>query len=155
MVLEQVTRRMLPELLRGEIIEPLGLVHTSLTPPDADAPEMREYEMSPTDGSLVDVTDDLTWVGNGGSGGTISTGDELLQIFMGPRDRRSSRWSCSPCCSAPCSMASRRAHSLAVTASEQATSTTRRSIEQIAPARSNRVAWASSIRKARRAATNE
>lgn len=82
MVLEQVTGDTLDHLLRTRIVEPLGLRHTTLAPPDVASPELRGYGTSGTDDSLVDITDDLTFFGNGGNGGIISTGDELLTIMQ-------------------------------------------------------------------------
>jgi D-alanyl-D-alanine carboxypeptidase len=80
MVLEQVTGQSLADLLRARIVEPLGLAHTTITPPDLATPEMHGYTVS-SDGSLVDVTGDLGWFGNGGNGGIISTADELLTML--------------------------------------------------------------------------
>jgi D-alanyl-D-alanine carboxypeptidase len=81
MILEQVTGKSLGEVLRDRIVEPLGLEHTTVAPPDTASPEMRGYDRS-TDGALVDVTDDLVGFGNGGNGGVISTADELLRIMQ-------------------------------------------------------------------------
>jgi D-alanyl-D-alanine carboxypeptidase len=88
MVLEKATGRSLAEQLRKGIVEPLGLQHTTLAPADPTSPELHGYGVSRTDGMLVDVTDDLTFFGNGGSGGIISTADELLSILLAiPSDR--------------------------------------------------------------------
>jgi D-alanyl-D-alanine carboxypeptidase len=81
MVLEKKTGRPLADLLRTRIVEPLGLTHTTIAPPDTKSPELRGYVTS-TDGSLVDITDDLTFFGNGGNGGVISTADELLAMMQ-------------------------------------------------------------------------
>ncbi len=78
MVLEEVTGRSLADLLRERLAEPQGLKHMSLTPPDIASPELRGYGTSTEDGSLVDVTDDLSFFGNGANGGILSTPGELL-----------------------------------------------------------------------------
>jgi D-alanyl-D-alanine carboxypeptidase len=82
MVLEAVSGTPIADLLRGRIVEPLGLERTTIAPPDTASPELRGYGTSETDSSLVDVTDDLTWFGNGGNGGIISTADELLTVLQ-------------------------------------------------------------------------
>lgn len=88
MVLEKATGTPLADLLRTRVVDPLGLERTTIAPPDTASPELRGYGTSTADGSLVDVTDDLTWFGNGGNGGIISTPDELLttmQAIVGGR----------------------------------------------------------------------
>ena len=88
MVLEQATGMPIAELLRSRIVEALEFERTTIAPPDLGSPELRGYGTSTTDGSLVDVTDDLSWFGNGGNGGIISTPDELLgtlQAIVGER----------------------------------------------------------------------
>ena len=80
-VLEQVTGMPLGELVRSRLVEPLGLRHTTIAPSDPGLPEMHGYELN-ADGSLLDVTDDFLALGNGGSGGVISTADELLTIMQ-------------------------------------------------------------------------
>ena len=82
MILEKVTGSTLADLLRTRIVEPLGLTHTTIAPPDTASPEFRGYGLSATDGTLVDMTDDLVFFGNGGNGGIISTADELLTIMQ-------------------------------------------------------------------------
>jgi D-alanyl-D-alanine carboxypeptidase len=82
MVLQEATGATVDELLRSRITEPLGLLHTTIAPPDVASPELRGYLTSSTDGSLTDVTDDLVAFGNGGNGGIISTADELLTILQ-------------------------------------------------------------------------
>lgn len=82
MVLEHVTGLTLDELVRTRIVEPLGLTHTTLAPFDIGSPEMRSYSLDATDGSLHDLTDDMLSVGNGGSGGIVSTAGELLTIMQ-------------------------------------------------------------------------
>ena len=81
MVLEEVTGRPLTELLTERVVDPLGLQHTTIAPPDTDSPEFRGYGRS-DDGSLLDVTDHLIAFGNGGSGGIITTADELLTMIQ-------------------------------------------------------------------------
>jgi D-alanyl-D-alanine carboxypeptidase len=83
MVLERATGRPIAGLLRTRIVEPLGLERTTIAPPDLGSPEMRGYRPSPTDGSLVDMTDDLVAFGNGGNGGIVSTADELAAMLDG------------------------------------------------------------------------
>lgn len=81
MALEKVTGSRLSVLLRTVLVEPLGLRHTTIAPPDRDAPVMRGYATTTTGGAPVDVTDDLLAFGNGGNGGVISNADELLSIL--------------------------------------------------------------------------
>ncbi len=81
MVLEAVTGQPLAELLRSRIVEPLGLRHTTIAPPDTGSPEMRGYVRAAADSAPVDVTDDLSWFGNGGNGGILTTPDELQAIL--------------------------------------------------------------------------
>jgi D-alanyl-D-alanine carboxypeptidase len=81
-VLETVTARPIAELLQERIVEPLGLEHTTIAPPDLASPEFRGYGTDIDDGSLVDITDELTFIGNGASGGIISTADELVTIML-------------------------------------------------------------------------
>jgi D-alanyl-D-alanine carboxypeptidase len=80
-VLETVTGRPIAELLQERLAAPLGVEHTTMAPPDLAAPEFRGYDKSADDGSLVDVTDDLSLFGNGASGGVISTAEELLTML--------------------------------------------------------------------------
>jgi D-alanyl-D-alanine carboxypeptidase len=88
MILEKVTGQPLAALLRARVAEPLALQRTTITPPDLRSPELRGYGTSTADGSLVDLTDDLVFFGNGGEGGVIATADELLatmQAIVGGR----------------------------------------------------------------------
>ena len=78
MVLEQDHRDVARRGAPGADRRPPGLGHTSIAPPDIGSPELRGYGTNATDGSLVDLTDDLAWFGNGGNGGIISTADDLL-----------------------------------------------------------------------------
>ncbi len=82
MVLEEATGRPLNNLLEQRVVEPLDLHRTTLAPPDTASPELRGYGSSSEDGSLVDVTDDLSLFGNGANGGIISTADELLTTMQ-------------------------------------------------------------------------
>ncbi|HSP29751.1 MAG TPA: serine hydrolase domain-containing protein [Ilumatobacteraceae bacterium] len=81
-VLAEVTGQPIAELLRERIVEPLGLEHTTLAPPDLASPEFRGYGTDIDDGSVVDATDDLTLFGNGASGGAVSTADELATMMQ-------------------------------------------------------------------------
>lgn len=78
MVLEHVTHSSLATLMSTRIAEPLGLRHTTLAPTDLGSPELRGYGTNLTPGELVDLTDDLTLFGNGGSGGVIATAEDVL-----------------------------------------------------------------------------
>jgi D-alanyl-D-alanine carboxypeptidase len=81
MVLERVTGTPLAELLRARLVDMLGLDRTTIAPDDAGMPDLHGYGLNP-DGSLVDLTSDFLALGNGGSGGVISTADELLTIMQ-------------------------------------------------------------------------
>jgi D-alanyl-D-alanine carboxypeptidase len=82
MILEKTIGRSLSEILQAGIVDPLGLTHTTLLPPDTASPEFRGYVRSSKDGSLVDITDDLLIFGNGGPGGIITTPEELLTMLQ-------------------------------------------------------------------------
>jgi D-alanyl-D-alanine carboxypeptidase len=82
MVLEEATGTSLADLVSARLVAPLGLEHTSIAPADASTPELHGYRANADDGLLVDLTDDLLAVGNGGSGGIISTAGELLTIMQ-------------------------------------------------------------------------
>ena len=82
MVLEKTSGRSLSELLQAIIVDPLALAHTTLLPPDTASPEFRGYLRRSTDGSVIDVTDDLLIFGNGGPGGIITTPEELLTVLQ-------------------------------------------------------------------------
>lgn len=82
MALGQATGRTMAELLEAGIVAPLGLEHTTLAPFDRSSPELRGHDL-PQDGSApVDVTDDLTFFGNGANGGVLTTPDELATVFV-------------------------------------------------------------------------
>ena len=82
MVLEKVTGSSLADLVSARLIEPLGLRYTSIAPDDTAMPAMHGYHVNAADDSLVDVSDDFIAIGNGGSGGIISTAGELLAIMQ-------------------------------------------------------------------------
>jgi D-alanyl-D-alanine carboxypeptidase len=82
MVLEAVTGTPLAVLLQERLVDPLGLRRTTLAPADSATPELHGYTTGAADGPLVDITDDLLALGNGGSGGVISTADELLTVMQ-------------------------------------------------------------------------
>jgi D-alanyl-D-alanine carboxypeptidase len=82
MVLEAATGQSLADLLRIRVVEPLGLSHTSMAPDDTRSPEMHGYELATAGADPVDRTDDLSWFGNAGSGGIVSTPDEVLTILQ-------------------------------------------------------------------------
>jgi D-alanyl-D-alanine carboxypeptidase len=81
MVLEEVSGKTLADLLYERIAGPLGLERTTIAPPDTRSPELRGYVPGRRHGMFVDVTDDLIAFGNGGNGGVVSTGHELLTIM--------------------------------------------------------------------------
>jgi D-alanyl-D-alanine carboxypeptidase len=82
MILEKVTGQPLADLLRTRIVEPLGLEHTTIAPPDTASPELRGYVTLPPYTELEDVTDDLGFMGNGAHGGIVTTAGELLTIMQ-------------------------------------------------------------------------
>ncbi len=81
MVLEQATGSPFDELLRTRLVEPLGLEHTTTAPADSGLPEMHGYMPGAATGELTDQTDAFLALGNGGSGGVISTPEELFRII--------------------------------------------------------------------------
>ena len=81
MVLEHVTHSSLATLMSTRITVPLGLRHTTVAPTDLGSPELRGYGTNRSPGGLVDLTDDLSLFGNGGSGGVIATADDVLTIM--------------------------------------------------------------------------
>lgn len=80
MILERATGQRLAELLRTWIVEPLDLTRTSLAPADGSTPDMHGYQPG-MNNELVDMSDELSWFGNGANGGVISTPEELLTIM--------------------------------------------------------------------------
>jgi len=90
MVIEHAAGRPLAEVLADRISAPLGLASMSLAPADRTSPELRGYDAFAADGSLaatiaagrlVDVTDDLSFFGNGGNGGLLTTALDLARFF--------------------------------------------------------------------------
>jgi D-alanyl-D-alanine carboxypeptidase len=81
MVLEEATGSTFDELLRTRLVEPLGLEHTTTAPADSGLPEMHGYMPDAATGELTDQTDAFLALGNGGSGGVISTPEELFRII--------------------------------------------------------------------------
>lgn len=82
MILNRVTGLPLAQLLRVRLLEPLALRHTTLATDASDLPDMHGYALDPTGGPLIDRTDDVLALGNGGSGGMISTAGELLTMMQ-------------------------------------------------------------------------
>ncbi len=82
MVLAKVTGMSIADLVRTRIVEPLGLRHTTLAPEDAHSPEMRGYRVDAGESELTDVTDDFLAIGNGASGGVISSAEEVLTMMQ-------------------------------------------------------------------------
>jgi D-alanyl-D-alanine carboxypeptidase len=80
MLVETATGQSIADVLRSRIVEPLGLRHTTIAPPDLASPDLRGYDAA-EDGTTTDVTDDLLAFGNGGNGGIVTTADELLAIL--------------------------------------------------------------------------
>jgi D-alanyl-D-alanine carboxypeptidase len=81
MVLQRVTGKPIAELLKTRLAARLAVKGLSLAPPDLATPEFHGYGTS-ADGSLVDVSDDLSWFGNGGNGGVIATADDLVTVMQ-------------------------------------------------------------------------
>jgi D-alanyl-D-alanine carboxypeptidase len=80
MVLTAITGESLDSMLARSVTSPLGLDRTTLTPPDLATPDIHGYGTSVSDGSLIDLTDDVVTFGNGASGGIVSTPMELARI---------------------------------------------------------------------------
>lgn len=80
MILEHVSGHSLADLLRTQIVEPLGLTLTTLAPADSSTPDLHGYQPG-MNNELVDTSDELSWFGNGANGGVISTAQELLTIM--------------------------------------------------------------------------
>lgn len=80
-ILEQLTGESLADLLVMRIAHPLDLEQTSLAPADRTSPALRGYATDLQTGELIDATDDLLAFGNGGSGGIISTAEELTTML--------------------------------------------------------------------------
>jgi D-alanyl-D-alanine carboxypeptidase len=82
MALEAATGEDLASLLHERLAAPLGLSSTTTAPDDLDLPDMRSYTMDAASGEVIDTTTDLLAVGNGGSGGVVSTAGELLDLMQ-------------------------------------------------------------------------
>lgn len=80
MLVEAVSGRPFADVLADRLTRPLGLASTSLAPHDPSSPEFRGTALDLETGTEIDATDDLLAFGNGGSGGLITTADELLTI---------------------------------------------------------------------------
>ena len=80
MVVDAATGRSISDLLRERMVEPLGLAHTTIAPPDLASQDLGGYDEG-DGGSVTATTDDLVAFGNGGNGGIVSTADELLIIL--------------------------------------------------------------------------
>jgi D-alanyl-D-alanine carboxypeptidase len=80
MALEAATGKDFASLLAERLTGPLGLPSTTTAPADPGPPDMRSYTRDLGTGQLVDTTGELLAVGNGGSGGIISTAGELLDL---------------------------------------------------------------------------
>ncbi len=81
MALEEISGRALAELVEERISRPLNLNQTTLAPDDLRSPAFRGNAVDTMTGELIDATDDLLAFGNGGSGGLLSTADELTTIM--------------------------------------------------------------------------
>ncbi|MEZ5177373.1 MAG: serine hydrolase domain-containing protein [Acidimicrobiales bacterium] len=81
MVLEAATGRSLADLIDERIAEPLGLEHVWLAPADPTPPDLHGHALDGA-GELVDVTDDLSTFGNGGSGGVVADAADLLSLLQ-------------------------------------------------------------------------
>jgi D-alanyl-D-alanine carboxypeptidase len=81
MVLEEATGKDYATLLHERMAVPLGLSSTTTAPDDLRMPDLRSYTREGEGGALRDTTTDLLAVGNGGSGGVVSTAGELLDMF--------------------------------------------------------------------------
>jgi len=82
MALEAATGKDLASLLEERLAVPYDLSATTTAPTDLHVPDMRSYTRDPATGQLLDTTTDLLGVGNGGSGGVISTADDLLDLLQ-------------------------------------------------------------------------
>jgi D-alanyl-D-alanine carboxypeptidase len=81
MVLEEISGRSLADLVEERISRPLNLSQTTLAPDDLRSPAFRGNAVDTATGEFIDATDDLFAFGNGGSGGLLSTADELTTIM--------------------------------------------------------------------------
>ncbi len=81
MLIETVSGRPFADVLADRLARPLELTSTTLAPNDTTSPEFRGTALDLDTGAEIDATDDLLAFGNGGSGGLITTADELLTII--------------------------------------------------------------------------
>jgi D-alanyl-D-alanine carboxypeptidase len=81
LVIEAASGRPFPDVLADRLVRPLGLESTSLAPHDTSSPAFRGSTLDLGTGAEIDPTDDLLAFGNGGSGGVLTTADELLTIM--------------------------------------------------------------------------
>ncbi len=81
MLIETVSGQHFAEVLADRLARPLELASTTLAPDDTSSPEFRGTALDLDTGAEIDATDDLLAFGNGGSGGLITTADELLTII--------------------------------------------------------------------------
>jgi D-alanyl-D-alanine carboxypeptidase len=82
MALEAATGQDFASLLHERLAVPLGLSSTTTAPADLDLPDMRSFTTDAASGEVIDTTTDLLAVGNGGSGGVVSTAGELLDLMQ-------------------------------------------------------------------------
>lgn len=81
LLIEAVSGRPFADVLALRLARPLQLTSTSLAPHDTTSPEFRGAAVDLDTGVEIDPTDDLLAFGNGGSGGLLTTADELLTIM--------------------------------------------------------------------------
>ena len=81
MALEAATGQDLASLVQERLAGPLGLSSIGTAPADLGLPDLRSYTKDPATGALVDTTTDLLALGNGGSGGIVSTAGDLLDLL--------------------------------------------------------------------------
>jgi D-alanyl-D-alanine carboxypeptidase len=82
MALAAATGNDLPSLLLERLAAPLGFSSISSAPADLEVPDLRSYTNDPGTDQLIDTSTDLIAVGNGGSGGVISTAGDLLDALQ-------------------------------------------------------------------------
>jgi D-alanyl-D-alanine carboxypeptidase len=82
MALEAATEKDLAPLLEERLAAPVGLSSTTIAPADLTMPDMHSYTRNPGTGALTDTSSDLLALGNGGSGGIVSTAGELLDLMQ-------------------------------------------------------------------------
>lgn len=82
MALEAATGKDFASLLHLRLAVPLGLSSTTTAPADLDLPDMHSFTVDAASGEVIDTTTDLLAVGNGGSGGVVSTAGDLLDLLQ-------------------------------------------------------------------------